>query len=658
MPYFHVFRCLVLSVFVFASSAVALADVREIPIREFFRPSEFSGVRISPNGRYVAARARLPAAPDATNIAVIDTKTGKTKVITGYKKADVSRISWLSNDRLIFTLTKGEDDANRDAVAAGLFTIGRDGKKGRSLQQQDHRSSDMTNAKNGERAPEILNLLPKDDEYVLALMNTNRYLYPDVYKMKVKTGGMKKIQANFASITEWVPDNDGVLRLAIGDSAGLEDPTSDVYYRATEDAQWQKVGNMFPDDLRVHGFAADNASVFVSARINSDRHQFYQMDPASFEFGEPIISDPTYDVSGSLFYHGDGPVFLRYSTDKSNTVFFDADLNGLQKAVDGALPDTDNLIVPARDNAQRVLIYAASSREPGRYYVFDRDTNKLSFLLAARSWVDAKEMAQMKPVSFKARDGETIHGYLTMPVGHEGNVPMIIHPHGGPYGIRDRWQYNPEIQFLANRGYGVLQVNYRGSGGYGARFQTMAHMQWGLEMQDDLTDAAKWAMDEGLVDNDRIAIYGASYGGYATMMGVTKTPDLFKAGINYVGVVDLERQVRFWREDYNISGRRAYMENFVRECIGDWSNAEDVARWKDTSPINHIDKIEVPLLVIHGRTDNRVDISQYEMLVSALKKNRKPFKGIMKRHEGHGFYAEDNNVELYTEIQNFLTTNL
>ena len=643
-----------LAVAVFA--AAVHAD--EIPIRDFFKPNEFSDAVISPNGRYVAARARLPAAPHATNIVVIDVDTKKTSVVTGYKEADVSNLGWLNDDRIIFTLNKGVDDAGRRSVDAGLFTIGRNGKRGRSLQQQDGRSTDRTTAKASERTPVVLDLLPDDDKHILVTLNNQRYLYPDVYEMRVDTGSVKKIQSNFASVRDWTADNNGVVRLAISDGGDPRDPHVDVYYRADADAEWDKVGSVIEEDFRVHGFANDNETVFVSSRTQSDKFALFQMDPATMTLGEPIVDDPVYDVTGRLHTFNRQPVAIRYSTDTVETVYFDAQWAGLQRAIDAALPDTDNMLMPAYRNANRVLVHSRSSTEPGHFYLFDRKTQKLSFLLASRSWIDPKDMATMKPVSFAARDGETIHGYLTLPVGSKGGVPLIVHPHGGPYGIRDRWRYNSEIQFLANRGYGVLQVNYRGSGGYGKRFERMAHQQWGLEMQDDLTDAANWALDQGLVDGDRMAIYGASYGGYATMMGVTKTPDLFKAGINYVGVVDLERQIRHWREDYNVSGYSALIESFILEAIGDWNDEEDVRRLRHTSPIHHIEKIQVPLLVIHGRLDQRVDIHQYEILVDALKKHDKPFTGIMKRHEGHGFYAEENNVELYTEIEDFLATNL
>lgn len=644
---------------ILAALTTATASAEPLPIRDFFKPGEFTNAVISPNGRYVAARARLPAAPDATNIVVIDLDANKTQVVTGYKEADVGDVSWLNDDRLIFTLIKGVDEGGRRIQDAGLFTIGRDGKRGRSLQQQDGRSTDRTNAKGSERTPRVLSHLPGDSQHILVLLNEKRYLYPDVYRMRVENGSVKKIQSNFANVRTWVSDNDGVIRMALSDRREQKDGLVDVYYRDGEEDDWRVVGKVFEGDISIHGFAADNRSVFVSSRIDSDRFALHQMDPATFDFGEPIVSDPVYDVDGQLYGSVNGqPIFMRYSAERPKSVYFDATWQSIQNGIDQALPDTDNFLMPAGADDDRVLVFARSSRHPGRYYLFDRKTNNLSSLLESRSWIDPDQMAEMRPIEFEARDGETIHGYLTMPVGKAKEAPIIVHPHGGPYGIRDRWRFNAEIQFLANRGYGVLQVNYRGSGGYGKRFERMAHKQWGLEMQDDLTDAAKWAMDEGYVDGDRIAIYGASYGGYATMMGVTKTPDLFKAGVNYVGVVDIERQIRHWRTGYNVAGMTDLADQFVLNAIGDWNDPVDVARFKETSPIHHVDKIKVPLLVIHGRLDARVDIHQYEMLVAELRKQDKDFKGIMKRHEGHGFYAEENNVELYTEIEAFLAENL
>ncbi|MEO1574456.1 MAG: hypothetical protein AAFU65_05795, partial [Pseudomonadota bacterium] len=237
-------RYVTLMVAVFAAT---LSVAEPLPIRDFFKPSEFTGAVISPNGKFIAARARLPAAPDATNIVVINLDSKKTQVVTGYKQADVGNLSWLNNDRLIFTLTKGVDDGNRRAQDAGLFTIGRDGKRGRSLQQQDGRSTDRTNAKGSERTPQVLNLLPGDDEHILVLLNEQRYIYPDVYRMRVKNGSVKKVQANFANVRTWLADNAGVVRMALSDRRVEKDGMVDLYYRDGENDDW-RVFNQRADD--------------------------------------------------------------------------------------------------------------------------------------------------------------------------------------------------------------------------------------------------------------------------------------------------------------------------------------------------------------------------------------------------------------------------
>ncbi len=234
-------------------------------------------------------------------------------------------------------------------------------------------------------------------------------------------------------------------------------------------------------------------------------------------------------------------------------------------------------------------------------------------------------------------------------------IPLIVHPHGGPYGVRDSWGFNPDVQFLASRGYGVLQIDYRGSGGYGWEHQTAGYKKWGLEMQDDLTDGVMWAVEKGITGPNRVCIYGASYGGYATLMGVVKTPDLYTCGIDYVGVVDLSQLHKEVKKDFNVAGlelAQVWFENYVG------SPSEDKDRFFATSPINHVEKIQAPLLVIHGRLDFTVDIEHYRRLIGELKKHNKPHDKLMKRYEGHGFYVEQNKIELYTKIEEFLARNL
>ncbi len=282
--------------------------------------------------------------------------------------------------------------------------------------------------------------------------------------------------------------------------------------------------------------------------------------------------------------------------------------------------------------------------------MLDRNTGSLTQFKRIRE-LDPARLCPRKPISYTARDGVVIHGYLTLPKGAEGRpVPLVIHPHGGPFGVRDSWGYDAEAQFLASRGYAVLQPNYRGSGGYGREFLDQGRFQWGRAMQDDLTDAVKWAVDWGVADPARVAIYGASYGGYAALAGVTLTPELYCCAVNYVGAADLEITFKDRGDDAYLRGSDF---SYQREWVG--PNAE----WRAaTSPVNLVERIRVPTLHAYGEKDPRVKIDHWTRLEPLLKKYGKPYEVIVERRQGHGFRDEKASVGFYRAMESFLARNL
>jgi dipeptidyl aminopeptidase/acylaminoacyl peptidase len=292
------------------------------------------------------------------------------------------------------------------------------------------------------------------------------------------------------------------------------------------------------------------------------------------------------------------------------------------------------------------LLRTFSDRDPGSYFLFDRKTNQAKYLLSAMSWIDPEKMASMQPFSFKARDGRTIHGYITLPPDRDGGpLPMILHPHGGPHGPRDMWGFNPEVQFLANRGYAVLQVNFRGSGGYGSEFERAGYRNWGTAMIDDMTDAVDWAIARGIADKDRICTYGASYGGYAALQSVVRNPDKYRCTIGYVGVYSLPLMFKDGDIPDSESGRN-YLERVL---------PVDLAEQQRQSPAFNVDRIRIPVMLVHGGKDERVPMSQYRLLKKNLEQaGRPPEVTIVEDKEGHGFYDFDNQVELYTAMEAFL----
>ena len=298
------------------------------------------------------------------------------------------------------------------------------------------------------------------------------------------------------------------------------------------------------------------------------------------------------------------------------------------------------------DKAEKVFVVAVHSDvHPTEYYLLDlRGRTQLVLLGRTNSLLDPAQLQPMKEITYQARDGLTIHGYLTLPRGAAGRkVPLVINPHGGPYGIRDYWGYNPEVQLLANRGYAVLQPNYRGSAGYGLDFLKAGRHEWGAKMQDDLTDGVQWAIAQGFADPDRICIYGASYGGYAALAGAVFTPDLYCCAVNYVGVSDIGL-IANWQHEYGQGGKA-----FYKMMIGD-----DEALIAARSPVNFVERIRIPTLHAYGENDPRVDIKNWTELESALQKYHKTYEYIRQEGEGHGFHYEEAKINFYRHLDAFL----
>jgi dipeptidyl aminopeptidase/acylaminoacyl peptidase len=300
------------------------------------------------------------------------------------------------------------------------------------------------------------------------------------------------------------------------------------------------------------------------------------------------------------------------------------------------------------------VVVAHSDGLPASFYLFDRKAGKLEWLADASPWIDPKKMSPMEPIRYKARDGLEIPAYLTVPKSSKGkNLPMVVMVHGGPWVSGDEWHFNPEAQFLASRGYAVLQPNFRGTTRYGWKHFSSSFKQWGLTMQDDITDGVQWAIDQGVADPKRICIYGASYGGYATMMGLAKTPDLFKCGINYVGVTDLNLFGTATWSDFAYS---EFLKYGLKDMVGDVS--ADKERLKSTSPVEMADRIKAPVLMAYGSSDVRVVPEHGTRMKSALERLGKKPQWMMVEGEGHGFRDMKNKVMFYGAMEKFLDENI
>lgn len=619
---------------------------KEMPVEHFFKNYEFNAVTLSPDGKHLAAIAPVG---ENRNLVVIDRATNKATAVTDLTDQDVAGYQWANHTRLVFYL---EEDGNE---SFGISAVNLDGSKPRTL------TKGSTGVTLIPRVTRMVDRLKEDDDHVLVSNNKRRAQFPDLYKLNIYTGRLTRITSNPGNIVGWAVDHDSKVRGAVAQTVSKDekDVTYSILFRTTEDSDWKEVyqTRLGEEPVDFAGFTGDNKNVYLLSARGRDKKALYLFDPESGEMGDMIYAHELNDVDGPILSKKEHRLLgVYYTTDKQQTYYTDKAHETLMAAVNNALPDTINNIVSETEDEKLAVLLAWSDKTPGTYYLLEKNPLKLTFLASKAARFKADEMVDMKPIQYQARDGLTIHGYLTLPKNTKGPVPLIVNPHGGPYGPRDQWGFNVEHQFLANRGYGVLQMNFRGSGGYGHRFQNDAWKKWGLEMQDDITDGVKWAIKQGVADPKRICIYGGSYGGYAAMAGVTMTPELYKCAINYVGVVDLE-MLHDW-DTKSSHDRSGAIAAWFHKAVGDPDNAQDKARMDKTSPINMVANIQAPVMIVHGRRDPRVEIDQAEELMDKMDSLKKPYIKLIKTKEGHGFRKEENRLELYKMMDEFLKTHL
>ncbi len=623
----------------------------EMPLETFFADPQASQVQISPDGRYLAL---LAPANNRMQIVVVDRKAGKRQRITDMKDESVVSVGWTNSSRLIFRQqVKGQE-------SFGTYAVNADGTNLRVLQQATVRDGERVANADSRRGFSIIDDLPSDPDHVLINVGRGRSGLGDVYLLNINNEKRRIVMSNFGKVRDWVADRNGVVRVAIEQDEN--EPYASIKYRKDEKSPWTEIARA-PFDApgwRPVAFDGDNRTLIIVSDLDRKTRGLFTYDPEEGRITGTLVDDPVYDVAGgggdpALIYSAKKQrvVGVRYDAEKPKTVWFDPELKALQASLDAALPDTLNTITSFTNDESVFIVTAASDRDPGAFYLYDAKANALSLLARRFPEVDPAQMAEMRPFQFTARDGMQLYGYITLPAGREAKkLPMIVNPHGGPYGPRDSWRFNPEIQFLANRGYAVLQVNFRGSGGYGRAYEEAGYREWGLKMQDDLTDGVKWAIEQGYADPARVAIYGASYGGYATLAGLVYTPELYVCGVNYVGATDIER-LGFM---LGFNSMTKPMQGFMSRR---WLHPfKDAAQIKATSPVNFVQNIRVPLLMAYGEYDPRVTIDHGEALEIELKKYGKQYKNIVVGNEGHGFNKFENRIAFYREMDAFFAEHL
>ncbi len=607
--------------------AASSAAAQTIPMRDFFRNPEKAGFEVSPDGQSIAF---LQPWESRLNIHVRAREGSAVTRVTGVKDRDIRQYLWKGNDHLVYLKDDGGDENYH------LYVVDRGGKSTRELTPFPKVRAQIVDA-----------LINSDEELLIGLNKRNPQLF-DVYRLNVRTGELKLEVENPGGVSQWVADHDGKVRAAIK----TDGVNQTLLYRATEkDAFKPVLTTDFRSSMSPAFFTFDNQRLYAMSNIGRDRQAAVEFDPATAKEVKVIYEHPEVDVS-ALRYSPKRKVLTvaGYITAKAERHFFDAEFETIYQRVKKALPNYQIDFVSV-DRAEQVMTLAATSdRSRGTYYLYERQGDKLTKLADLSPWLAEDKLARMEPIQYKSRDGLTINGYLTLPPGKAAkNLPVVINPHGGPW-ARDVWRFNPEVQFLANRGYAVLQMNFRGSTGYGRKFWEASFKQWGKTMQDDVSDGVKYLVAQGIADPKRVCIYGGSYGGYATLAGLAFSPELYACGVDYVGVSNLFTFLKtippYWKP---------YLD-MLHEMVG--HPEKDKALLEATSPVMHADKMRAPLLVAQGAKDPRVNIDESDQIVAALKKKGVDVPYLVKENEGHGFSNEENRFEFYEAMEKFLAKHL
>ena len=640
---------------------VRAASPTVIPIEQFTKFDEFGTVKVSPSGDFIAVTSGRNG---RSQLSFIDLK--ERKGVGGIRTTEGTEIDdfhWVSATRLIYMLAERDYRIKQPVPTGEIFAIDRDGKNHQLVYgYRAGQSSTGTHLKVREASyasADLISALKADDENILiaehpwrlkgSYWRYDRDARPKVLLLNTFNGKKRSLGTVPLAAASVLVDNSDQVRFAVGRNEKFQ---LAVTWKPTAQAAWTSfdlpgfreqsvVPRRFSSDDRSVLFTGVHEGQTFSALYRLDLHTQQVEKVHGFEDSDvtDLISDfANREVVGVMGY-SDRPLHHWLAPGDPAAK--------LHLALQRAFPEQDTWITSTTTDGSLAIVFVNSDTNPGDYYLFDTAAKKADYLRSARQWIDPKSMRPKQSVRFEARDGENLHGYLTQPVG-AGPHPLIVLPHGGPYGMRDTRDYDWEVQLLASRGYSVLQVNFRGSDGYGIDFQNAGMRQWGALMQDDLTDATRWAIDQKLAPADRICIYGASYGGYAALMGAAKEPKLYRCAIGYAGVYDLElmyssADIPLWKSGV------AYLE----EALG-----TDMADLRSRSPTHQAARIEIPVLLIHGKEDWRADYEQATRMKKALEANRKKLEWMALGGEGHGVYDEATRRRMYERILTFLDANL
>lgn len=602
--------------------------VDKIPVADFFRNPDRAAYKLSPDGRYLAYLAPYQ---DRLNIFIQLADGDSSWRLTAQTDRDIARFGWAGNDRLYFLRdTNGDENFY-------LATVGVTGGETKSLTQFE-----------GVRTEVIDELVQHPHKMLVALNKRNPQVF-DLYELDLSSGQLQLQIENPGNYSQYLTDEDGTVRLIVT----TQGTSQSFLYRNASAIPFDSLFAIgFKDAFVPVKFHRKQPHlVYALTNMGRDKKAAVLYDLLQRKVVKTLFEHPSYDVDWIVFSQKDNePLFAQYTDWKMQYHFLADRAEELYQKVSKQLNEYEVVFTGTDEAETKVVIRTYSDRTMGGYYLYDLKNEELSLLADASPWLKKENMAAVKPIVYQSRDGLKIHGYLTIPNGAKAkNLPLVVVPHGGPW-TRDVWRFDQNVQFLANRGYAVLQMNFRGSTGYGRAFWEASFKQWGKNMQNDITDGVQHLINQGVADPKRIGIYGGSYGGYAVLAGLAFTPDLYACGIDYVGVSNLFTLMQtippYWEQ-----GRAMFYE-----MIG--HPQADSLHYVEVSPVFHADKIKVPLMVVQGAKDPRVKKSEADQIVEALAARGVEVDYILREDEGHGFRKQENRIALYESIEEFLERHL
>ena len=602
--------------------------VKQYTLEDFFRNSDRSGYQISPDGNYFSFLAPYE---DRMNIFVQRIGSDETVRLTSETARSVAGYMWATNERILFMKDTAGDENYQ------LYGVNLDGSDLRAY-----------TAFPGVRTTLIDDLEDIPNEVIIGMNKRQAEIF-DPYRLNLETGELTQLAENPGNWQGYMTDHEGKLRVV---TAIVDGVNTQILYREHEAEEFRPVlTTNFKESVDFMEFTPDNRLVYAATNLGRDKVALVLMNPATCEELEQLYAHEQYDVSSISYSRKRKKLLAVYCQGHKDPIrhYFDDEEAAFREHLRSFFTGRRFGITATDKEEQKYLIYVGSDRTRGRYYFYDRAVGSPALLAELAPWLQEEDMVAMHPVTYTSRDGLTIEAYLSLPHPYTPEtakaLPVVVHPHGGPW-ARDSWGYSAEVQFLCNRGYAVFQMNFRGSTGYGRKFLEASYKQWGQAMQDDITDGVNWLVSQGIADAKRVAIYGGSYGGYATLAGLCFTPDLYACGIDYVGVSNLLTVMQtippYWRP----------LLEMMYEQVGD--PEKDLEMLRAYSPALQAHLIKAPLFIAQGANDPRVNKAESDQMVAALRARGVEVEYMVKDDEGHGFHNQENRFDFYRAMERFL----